>query len=236
MKTMTEAMTGQPPERVRAIFDAIAPVYDELNDAMSFGLHRVWKKMAVAMSGATPGMAALDLCCGSGDLALLLARRLGPAGRVWGVDFAPGALAVARRRDPRRRVRWLVADALALPFAAHTFDVVVQGFGLRNVADIPTCLAEIRRVLKPGGRAVLLDLHRPADGFWRGFQEWYLKERVAGLGRAHGLEAEYAYIAPSLERFPIGAEQERLAHAAGFSCARHTPLVGGAVGVLVARG
>ena len=221
-------------EDIRQIFDAIAPVYDRLNDEMSFGLHRVWKKMAVGWSGCCAGDTVLDLCCGTGDLAFLLARRVGSTGKVHGADFSKAQLAQARRRDRHSQIHWVEADALDLPFAEGHFDAVLQGFGLRNVVDIARCLAEVRRVLKPGGRAVILDLHRPEDTGWRSFQEWYLKERVAGLGRTLGLEAEYAYLAPSLERFPSGSEQVQLAREAGFAQVRHYPLVGGAVGVLVA--
>lgn len=220
-------------EQIRGIFDTIAPVYDELNDRMSFGLHRVWKKMAVAWTDCPTGGTALDLCCGTGDLAFLLKRRVGRVGQVTGVDFAPGQLTQARKRDRRREITWVEADALALPFVDESFDAVIQSFGLRNVVDIPVCLAEIRRVLKPGGRAVILDLHRPTDPGWRAFQTWYLGEQVAGLGRERNLGAEYAYIAPSLERFPDGAEQVHYARQAGFSRVRHIPLVGGAVGVLL---
>lgn len=153
------------------IFNAIAPVYDRLNDQMSFGLHRVWKKMAVAWTECPAGGTALDLCCGTGDLALLLARRVGPKGQVYGVDFAAAQLEQARRRDRQGRVQWMEADALALPFAGGSFDAITQSFGLRNVVDIPACLQQMRRVLKAGGRAVILDLHRPADERWRAFQQ-----------------------------------------------------------------
>ncbi|MBW4699963.1 MAG: bifunctional demethylmenaquinone methyltransferase/2-methoxy-6-polyprenyl-1,4-benzoquinol methylase UbiE [Aphanocapsa lilacina HA4352-LM1] len=223
----------QDSRRIQNIFNAIAPVYDRINDRMSFGLHRVWKKMAVRWSGCGPGDTVLDLCCGTGDLAFLLARRVGVEGTVWGVDFAAAQLAQARRRDREGRVRWLEADALDLPFDDDSFDAVTQGFGLRNVVDIPACFAQLRRVLKPGGRAVILDLHAPADAGWRAFQRWYLEGRVTALGRAQGLEAEYAYIAPSLECFPKGDEQVRLARQAGFSQVLHYPLIGGTVGVLV---
>ncbi|MBC8122937.1 MAG: bifunctional demethylmenaquinone methyltransferase/2-methoxy-6-polyprenyl-1,4-benzoquinol methylase UbiE [Gemmatimonadaceae bacterium] len=223
------------PEQIRQIFDTIAPVYDRLNDQMSFGLHRVWKKMTVAWSGCAAGSVALDVCCGTGDLAFLLARRTGPTGKVYGVDFSTRQLALARKRDTQRQIIWQEADALALPFDDRYFDVITQGFGLRNVLDIPSCLKEMHRVLKPGGRVVILDLHRPRDQGWRAFQQWYLNQRVTSLGRAEGLEDEYAYIAPSLERFPTGAAQVQMARQAGFSQVRHTPLVGETVGVLVAQ-
>lgn len=220
-------------ESIRRLFDAIAPVYDDLNDQMSFGLHRVWKKMAVDWVQSTPGDRVLDLCCGTGDLAFLLTRRVGTAGKVYGLDFSANQIAQAQKRDKIRAIRWLVGDALALPFPENYFDGVIQSFGLRNVVDISACLSEIRRVLKPARQAVILDLHRPDNLEWSRFQQWYLQQRVASLGRERGLEAEYAYIAPSLARFPTGAEQVRLAKAAGFRQARHLPLIGGAVGALI---
>lgn len=218
---------------IRRIFDAIAPVYDDLNDQMSFGLHRVWKKMAVGWTQTIPGDRVLDLCCGTGDLAFLLARRVGTTGKVYGLDFSVPQLAQAQKRDRTRAIRWMVGDALALPFPENYFDGVIQSFGLRNVVDISACLREIRRVLKPDHQAVILDLHRPANLGWSRFQHWYLQQRVTTLGRERGLEEEYAYIAPSLERFPTGAEQVQLAKQAGFRDARHVPLIGGAVGALI---
>jgi demethylphylloquinol methyltransferase len=220
-------------EGIRRIFDAIAPVYDDLNDQMSFGLHRVWKKMAVDWTQTNPGDRVLDLCCGTGDLAFLLSRRVGITGKVYGLDFSANQIAQARKRDKQRAIRWMVGDALALPFPENYFDGVIQSFGLRNVVDISACLREIRRVLKPASQAVILDLHRPDNLEWSRFQQWYLEQRVASLGRERGLEAEYAYIAPSLERFPTGVEQVQLAKQAGFQNARHLPLIGGAVGALI---
>ncbi|PJF37947.1 MAG: bifunctional demethylmenaquinone methyltransferase/2-methoxy-6-polyprenyl-1,4-benzoquinol methylase, partial [Phototrophicales bacterium] len=137
-------------------------VYDRLNNELSFGLHWVWKQMAVKWSNPSADDYGLDLCCGSGDLALLLAKQIGKGGRVVGVDFAPEQLAIARSRAkqyPLLSFEWLEADVLQLPFEANSFDCVTMGYGLRNVTDIPGCLSEIRRVLKPGARAAILDFH-----------------------------------------------------------------------------
>lgn len=227
-------------EDVRALFDRIAPVYDDLNQSLSFGFHHVWKQMAVLWSGAQPGDRCLDVCCGSGDLALALARRVGNSGQVVGVDFAAQQLAVAHRRaDQARlsgRLQWQQADALALPFDAASFDAATMGYGLRNLTDIPAGLKELRRVLKPGAKAAVLDFHRPQGTLQQQFQQWYLSQVVVPAAERCGLLEEYAYIAPSLDRFPNGATQVELAGLAGFRQATHYPIAGGMMGVLVVTG
>ncbi|MGF1568278.1 MAG: bifunctional demethylmenaquinone methyltransferase/2-methoxy-6-polyprenyl-1,4-benzoquinol methylase UbiE [Nodosilinea sp.] len=222
---------------IQGIFDRIAPVYDDLNQRLSFGLHRVWKRMAVRWSRAKTGHTALDLCCGSGDLAIMLARQVGPLGTVYGVDFATEQLAVARQRfQPGPAVaplHWTLGDALALPFEPETFDAATMGYGLRNLIDIPQGLAELRRVLKPGATAAILDFHRPQGKLTEQFQRWYLDTVVVPTARQMGLTEEYAYIAPSLDRFPLGPKQVNLARQAGFEQAVHYPIAGGLMGVLV---
>jgi demethylmenaquinone methyltransferase/2-methoxy-6-polyprenyl-1,4-benzoquinol methylase len=228
-----------PPtsDRIRDIFNNIAPVYDKLNDRMSFGLHRVWKQVTVKWSQAKPGDTCLDLCCGSGDIAILLAKTVGKSGKVTGADFACQQLAIAKQRAQKLffpvNISWVEADALNLPFTDNLFDAVTMGYGLRNVKDIPLCLREISRVLKPGARAAILDFHRPSDRINLQFQQWYLDRVVVPTAQKFGLTEEYGYIAPSLERFPVGSQQVKLAQQAGFSQAIHYPLVGGTMGVLV---
>lgn len=232
-------MTNVRPtaDRVQALFDRIAPVYDRLNDDLSFGLHRVWKRMAIAWAEVEPGDAVLDLCCGSGDLALLAAERTGDTGRVVGADFSAAQLDVARRRSylQLRSVEWVQADALALPFADGSFDAATMGYGLRNLTDIPRGLRELHRVLKPGASAAVLDMHRPPSSLAQQFQRWYLDRLVVPTAQRYAMTDEYAYIQPSLERFPTGNEQVRLARAARFDRAVHYPLAGGMMGVLVVR-
>ena len=217
---------------IRTLFNRIAPVYDRLNDRLSFGQHRLWKYMTVGWVAPQAGDLALDLCCGSGDLALLLAQHVGTTGSGWGGDFSPELLAVARERDRRQEVCWQEGDALALPFADATFNCTTIGYGLRNVTDIPTCLAEVYRTLKPGGRVAILDFHRPESTWMRQFQGWYLDTIVVPAACELGVSEDYAYIAPSLDRFPEGPEQVRLARAAGFATATHYPLAAGMMGVL----
>lgn len=232
-------MTDTTPAatEIKAIFNNIAPVYDQLNDRLSFGLHRIWKLMAVKWSEAKFGDRALDVCCGSGDLALLLAKKVGNKGQVTGLDFAVEQLAIAKQRQmfqcPTATIDWLQGDALTLPFGDDRFDCATMGYGLRNVTSIPLCLQELQRVLKPGAKAAILDFHRPSQDYMQAFQQWYLQSIVVPTAEDMNLKQEYAYINPSLNRFPNGTEQVKLSYQAGFSSATHYPLMGGMMGILV---
>lgn len=232
---MTSASPTAP--QVQTLFNRVAPSYDQLNDRLSLGLHLVWKKMTLKWSQAQAGDTCLDLCCGSGDLTQMLARQVDSSGTVYGVDFSTGQLTIARQRAEARglnsRIHWIEADILHLPFAAKTFDAITMGYGLRNVTDIPTCLREVQRVLKPGGRAAILDFHQPNQPMIKALQQWYLAQIVVPAAAQLNLEAEYAYLAPSLERFPQGSEQVKLSYQANFSHAVHYPIFGGVMGVLV---
>ena len=222
---------------IQGLFDRIAPVYDDFNQQLSFGLHQVWKQMAVDWSQAAAGQIGLDVCCGSGDLALLLARRLGKTGQVYGLDFAPAQLAIAQQKAAQQiglaPVQWIEGDALQLPFDDAGFDVVTMAYGLRNLIDMPQGLRELQRVLKPRGRAAVLDFHRPASAWLRQFQQWYLDNVVVTAAERLGLPAEYAYISPSLDRFPTGQQQVQLAQMAGFADVTFYPVAAGLMGILV---
>lgn len=234
---MTRHGSPEPPERVRQLFDRIAPSYDRLNDLLSLGQHRLWKRQTLALLQPRPGERWLDLCCGTGDLALLLAERVRPGGRVLGLDAAAAPLALARQRAGRRpwlAIDWLQADALMVPEAAGSFDGAVMAYGLRNLADGAAALAELRRLLGPEGRGAVLDFNR-TDGLPAALQRLALRRLVVPVARQAGFEDEYAYLERSLATFPSGPEQERLALAAGFRGARHQPLAGGLMGVLLLR-
>jgi demethylphylloquinol methyltransferase len=222
---------------VQTLFNRIAPVYDRLNQVLSFGQHRIWKQMAVKWTQPQPGHQALDLCCGSGDVALMLADRVGPFGKVYGVDFSCDLLDIARTRAQQapggNRCQWIQGDVLALPFETDTIDCATMSYGLRNVTDIPKSLAELHRVLKPGAKFAILDMHRPANPLVRSFQQWYLETLVVPAAKNLGFTEEYAYIGPSLDRFPTGPEQVALAQAAGFNQVVHYPIAEGTMGVLV---
>ncbi|WP_310426552.1 bifunctional demethylmenaquinone methyltransferase/2-methoxy-6-polyprenyl-1,4-benzoquinol methylase UbiE [Chamaesiphon sp. VAR_48_metabat_135_sub] len=223
---------------IQAIFNRIAPVYDRLNNDLSLGIHWVWKQMTVSWSGAKSGDTCLDLCCGSGDITQLMAKQVGAKGTVIGADFAPAQLenAAARIADiypPLDWINWVEADALNLPFADNYFDAATMGYGLRNVTDIPRCLAELHRVLKPNAKVAILDFHRPNSNLVRRFQQWYLAAIVVPKAAQLGMTDEYAYLNPSLDRFPTGREQVQLGLDAGFSHATHYPIASGMMGVLV---
>ncbi|MDX2273030.1 MAG: bifunctional demethylmenaquinone methyltransferase/2-methoxy-6-polyprenyl-1,4-benzoquinol methylase UbiE [Cyanobacteriota bacterium] len=227
----------QTPQQIRDLFNRIAPHYDRLNQQMSWGLHHVWKGMAVRWARPKRGSHALDVCCGSGDLALQLARKVGRSGQVYGIDFSEDLLRIAQQRSnyffPHYPITWVCGDALSLPFPEETFSSVTMGYGLRNVTDIPQALSEIYRVLQKGSWAAILDFHRPQQAAVQQFQKFYLDQVVMTAARQSGVENDYAYIHPSLDHFPTGNEQIRLAEATGFSQVRFYPIAWGLMGILV---
>ncbi len=223
--------------KVRAMFSRLAWRYDLINDLMSLGMHRRWKRETVELALAGSAAArVLDLCCGSGDLCFLAEGR--GAGSVTGADFTLPMLAVARRRAAAgaRRSRFVQADALALPFPDASFDVVTISYGLRNIADIAQALAEMRRVLAPGGRAVVLDFGKPdnaaAGAIYRGF----LRAMMPAIGWLfHGDPETYLYIPESLERYPAQRGVEKLMQEAGFTNARYENRLLGTMGINVGQ-
>ena len=227
------------PAAVEQLFDAVAPSYDRLNDVLSFGLHRQWKRQLVHALKPLAGEQWLDLCCGTGDLALELGRWVRPGGAVTGLDAAAAPLERARQRQgqqPWLPVTFQQADALQTGLPRACADGAVMAYGLRNLADPLQGLKELRRLLKPGGRAGVLDFNRlPQRGVAVAFQRFYLRRLVVPAAASVGLREEYAYLEKSLERFPAGPEQERLAREAGFVEALHRPVVAGQMGILILR-
>ena len=222
------------PQAVQELFEQIAPRYDQLNDLLSFGLHRLWKRQAVAWLRPQPGQHLLDLCCGTGDLALVLASRVRPGGSVLGLDAAAAPLVVAARRaaaQPWLPVSWQQGDALATGLASAGCDGAVIAYGLRNLADPGAGLQELRRLLRAGGRAAVLDFNR-TSGTVASFQSFYLRRLVVPTAERFGIPEHYAYLEESLKRFPTGPEQERLARSVGFASARHIPMALGTMGRL----
>ncbi|PSF37084.1 bifunctional demethylmenaquinone methyltransferase/2-methoxy-6-polyprenyl-1,4-benzoquinol methylase UbiE [Aphanothece hegewaldii CCALA 016] len=222
---------------VQAIFNRLAPVYDQFNQSLSFGLHRIWKLMTVKWCQPKLGDVGLDVCCGTGDLTQLLAQQVGKTGKVIGLDFSVELLAIAQQRatqnTPQLPLEWIEGDALNLPFGDQTFDCATMGYGLRNVTDITQCLKELYRVLKPSAKVAILDFHRPHQPLIRSFQQWYLNQIVVEQAKRFDLTDEYAYISPSVDRFPVGTEQVKLGYNTQFSHAVHYPIAGGLMGVLV---
>jgi demethylmenaquinone methyltransferase/2-methoxy-6-polyprenyl-1,4-benzoquinol methylase len=197
--------------RVNDLFSSIAPRYDFLNDLQSFGLHRLWKRRLVKLAGPQRGERALDICCGTGDIALALASR---GADVTGLDFNTSMLAVAEKKAGNVPVRFIAGDAQGLPFPDNTFDMVTVGYGLRNLADWKFGLREMWRVAKPGAPLLVLDFARPDNPLWRGLYFTYLRCVVPVFGKLFCGDAQaYSYILQSLKNYPAqrGVEQEMVA-------------------------
>ena len=227
------------PAAVEQLFDSVASRYDQLNDLLSLGLHRQWKRQLQCFLRPAPGETWLDLCCGTGDLALELARRVRPGGSVLGLDAAAAPLELARQRQSRQpwlNVVFQQGDALSTGLPDASADGIVMAYGLRNLADPAAGLKEMARLLKPGRLAGVLDFNRlTTAGPAADFQRFYLRRLVVPVASAAGLKEEYAYLEESLKRFPDGTAQERLALEAGFAEARHHTLVAGQMGMLLLK-
>jgi len=187
-------------ERVRALFDTIAPRYDFINDLQSLWLHRRWKKRLITLANPTAGQRALDLCCGTGDVALALAAR---GADVTGMDFSQAMLDRASARDKNKSITFTKGDAMETGLPDNHFDIVTMAYGLRNLADFEAGLREIHRVTKPGGRILVLDFGKPAFTPWHWLYFTYLKIAVPLFGKIFCRDAPaYAYIHESLEHYP----------------------------------
>jgi len=218
---------------VGRVFDRVAPRYDLMNDLMSLGLHRLWKGFAVGVARVRPGERVLDIASGSGDLARAFARRVGSSGEVWATDINHRMLARGRDRllDAGCRLPAVQCDAERLPFPDRHFDCVSVAFGLRNMTHKDVALAEMARVLRPGGRLVVLEfsrvwkpLEKPYALYSFGVLPW-LGERVAGDGGA------YRYLAESIRRHPDQAALAAMLERAGFAAVEYFNLSAGIAAV-----
>jgi demethylmenaquinone methyltransferase/2-methoxy-6-polyprenyl-1,4-benzoquinol methylase len=214
------------PDAVRRMFDRIAPVYDVMNRVMSAGLDRRWRRLT-ARAVVHPGDRVLDACCGTGDLALACAAE---GGRVTGLDFSARMLERARRKSAA--VEWVEGDVLSLPFEGGAFDAATVGFGVRNVPELERALAELRRVLRPGGRLAILEITRP-QGLLAPFYRLWFDVLVPALGKVLPGGAAYSYLPASVRRFPGPDELAALLEAAGFEAVRYRRLAGGIVALHV---
>jgi demethylmenaquinone methyltransferase / 2-methoxy-6-polyprenyl-1,4-benzoquinol methylase len=215
-----------PPEGVRSMFDRIAPVYDAMNRVMTAGLDRRWRR-ATADAVVRPGDRVLDVCCGTGDLALACSRE---GARVTGIDFSERMLERARRKAPH--LDWIQGDALALPFADGEFDGATVGFGIRNVDDLELGLRELRRVLRRGGRVGILEITRPSGVLAPFFRVWF-DGVVPLLGKVLPGGAAYTYLPASVRRFPGPGDLARALSEAGFHDVRYRLFAGGIVSLHV---
>jgi demethylmenaquinone methyltransferase / 2-methoxy-6-polyprenyl-1,4-benzoquinol methylase len=205
-------------KHVRSVFDSVAPKYDVMNDLMSAGLHRVWKRYTITVANPQPGQQVLDIAGGTGDLARAFAQRVGPTGRVVHTDINEAMLREGRNRllDEGLVLPTMVCDAEKLPFADNSFDYVSVAFGLRNMTHKDQALAEMRRVLKPGGKLLVLEFSRVAKPLEKAY-DWYSFNVLPKLGQlVAGDSQSYRYLAESIRMHPGQEELRQIMKAAGF--------------------
>lgn len=238
---MSNAFYITGPERavkVNDLFTAIARRYDLINDLQSFGLHRRWKRRVAKLASVKPGDLALDVCCGTGDLAFVLAAE---GAKVVGLDFSGAMLEMAKSKPQRpesriQRPQFLHADALRIPFPDESFDIITIGYGLRNLSRWETGLSEMVRVARPGGRLLVLDFGKPEDALWRAIYFGYLRVFVPLLGLVFcGNAGAYAYILESLKRYSAQRGVEAKMRELGLSNVRVVNLIGGAMSINVGQ-
>jgi demethylmenaquinone methyltransferase / 2-methoxy-6-polyprenyl-1,4-benzoquinol methylase len=215
------------------MFDRIAGRYDAMNSVMSAGLHHRWRARTVDAAGVGPGDAALDVCCGTGDLALELRRRVGLGGRVVGLDFSVPMLELAERKSEAAgaAIEWTQGNALELPFEDASFDAATVGFGVRNVADVEGAIVEMARVVRPGGRVAILEITTPQRPPLKWFFAIWFDRIVPLLGTLAGDREAYTYLPTSVRRFPPAHELAGLMDSAGLRDVRYVVLAGGIVAI-----
>lgn len=222
---------AEKTQRVRGVFESVAARYDVMNDLMSAGMHRLWKRFAVELSGVRPGARVLDIAGGTADMTRLFSDKAGPTGEVWLTDINGAMLAVGRDRmlDEGRAGPAVQCDAERLPFPSAYFDVTCIAFGLRNVTRKENALAEMQRVLKPGGRAVVLEFSRIAAPLKPAY-DWYSFNVLPRMGKlVAGDEASYRYLAESIRMHPDQETLRTLMETAGLERVEYFNLAGGLV-------
>jgi demethylmenaquinone methyltransferase / 2-methoxy-6-polyprenyl-1,4-benzoquinol methylase len=227
------AGTLEEPQ-VRAMFDRIARVYDRMNSVMTAGMHHRWRERAVDLAQIAPGARVLDVACGTGDLALELARRVGPGGEVVACDFSEQMLELARAKavdKPTVRVEW--ANALELPYRDDEFAAATVGFGARNFSDLQRGLSEMVRVVRSGGRVVMLEITTPTRPPLSTFYRVWFDRIVPALGRFVGDADAYTYLPSSVRRFPGPQELAATMERCGLRNIRYVLTAGGIIAIHV---
>ena len=223
--------------QVRAMFDRIAGVYDRMNAVMTVGLDRRWRSRAADLADLKPGDRVLDVATGTGDLAVELAGRVAPGGEVVGMDFAEAMLDRARTKadsaPPGAELRFEWGNALALDYEADRFDAATVGFGARNFADLERGLAEMARVVRPGGRVVILEITTPRKPPLSWFYSLWFDRIVPGLGRVAGDVDAYSYLPNSVRRFPGPDELAGTMARCGLQRIRYLLTAGGIIAIHV---
>lgn len=230
----TEVPIAEKASKVRAVFDSVAGKYDLMNDLMSGGTHRLWKRFTLSQTGLRPGQRALDVAGGTGDLSIGMAARVGATGLVVHTDINAAMLSNGRDRLLDKglagNVRWSLANAECLPFADDSFDCVTIGFGLRNVTDKAQALRSMYRVLRPGGQLLILEFSQPTAPGLKPVYDWYSFNVLPRLGKAVANdEASYRYLAESIRKFPDQETLLGMLREAGFEQTSYHNLSGGIV-------
>lgn len=220
---------------VAGVFDSVASRYDLMNDFMSLGIHRLWKRDAVARLQVRPNHSVLDLACGSGDLALLIASKVS-AGHITLSDINNSMLTVAKNRLIDKgiidNIQLTQANAETLPFLDNTFDRIIMGFGLRNVTHKDRALASIYRVLKPGGRAIILEFSHPTNALLSSWYDTYSFHVLPFLGKVVANDPDsYRYLAESIRMHPCQETLKTMMQSAGFDSCDYFNLTGGIVAI-----
>ncbi|MDE6243856.1 MAG: bifunctional demethylmenaquinone methyltransferase/2-methoxy-6-polyprenyl-1,4-benzoquinol methylase UbiE [Muribaculaceae bacterium] len=235
--------------QVEQMFDSIAPAYDFMNNAMTFGLHRYWRNRALRMLDAqmpphspSKPLMLLDVACGTGDVTFHLQRLYGSGARIEGIDLSGGMLAVARQRlermprEVQESITFTEGDCLALPYADNTFDAITVAYGVRNFADLPAGYAEIHRVLRPGGSLCVIELCEPSGALMRAGYRIYSRRLIPLVGRlVSGDRSAYTYLPQSIAACPQREAMTKLMTDAGFHKATYTTLFPGAIAIYLAR-
>jgi demethylmenaquinone methyltransferase/2-methoxy-6-polyprenyl-1,4-benzoquinol methylase len=241
---MTTVQNGSAPgvleeTQVRAMFDRIARLYDRMNTVMTAGLHHQWRRRAADLADLGPGSRALDVATGTGDLAFELAQRVAPHGLVVGADFSERMLEIAREKAAVRGsgsapyLRFEAANALALPYDDDAFDAATVGFGARNFSDLSLGLREMVRVVRPGGRVVVLEITTPQRPPLSTFFNLWFDTAVPALGRVAGDASAYSYLPSSVKRFPGPGELARMMAESGLAQIRYILTAGGIIAIHV---
>jgi demethylmenaquinone methyltransferase / 2-methoxy-6-polyprenyl-1,4-benzoquinol methylase len=219
------------PGQVRAMFDRIAGLYDLMNTVMTAGMHHRWRARAVALAAVSPGDHVLDVATGTGDLAAALLTAVSPGGSVVACDFSEEMLTRARKKVRQARVEW--ADALALPYATDEFAAATVGFGARNFSDLDQGIREMARVVRPGGKVVILEITQPTRQPLAGFYRGWFDRVVPALGRLSGNADAYSYLPSSVRRFPAPPQLAELMARAGLQQIRYVLTAGGIIALHV---
>lgn len=240
---MASSTSGSPgtleETQVRVMFDRIAGLYDRMNTVMTAGLHHQWRRRAADLASLSPGERALDVATGTGDLAFELASRVAPGGEVVGTDFSQRMLELAREKARSRtlgsgvQLSFRDANALALPFGDDRFDAATVGFGARNFSELERGVCEMARVVRPGGRVVVLEITTPRRPPLSTFYELWFDQAVPALGRLAGDAQAYSYLPESVRRFPGPEELAAVMWRCGLRKVRYVITAGGIIAMHV---